>query len=225
MTMAKPKHTLPASVAAAARADAAQATANNPRIDAVRGLAKDALDLELELADLEARAAEKAEKLNLLYHQSLPDAMDQAGVLSVDLDAQGNAPACTLKVEPFYRASISSKWPYERQRAAYAEVADKGGAAIIKCTVSVAFDKQDRPKAQKLQKRLEGMGFNPKLFENVHHMTLTSWLSEEYPRRAQSGEPQVDLEKIGAVAGRIARLKPKDPNKLKTREQRKPKEY
>jgi hypothetical protein len=112
-----------------------------PSLDGLRNLASRARSLEQEKADLEERLKATNKELNELYFRTLPDVMDEAGVGSIALPADGNNPPVELKAQPYYAANIAAGWPPERRQAAFDWLDQHGHGDLIKTEVTVRFDR------------------------------------------------------------------------------------
>jgi hypothetical protein len=108
-----------------------------PSLDGLRNLASRARSLEQEKADLEERLKATNKELNELYFRTLPDVMDEAGVGSIALPADGNNPPVELKAQPYYAANIAAGWPQERRQAAFDWLDQHGHGDLIKTEVTV----------------------------------------------------------------------------------------
>jgi hypothetical protein len=167
-----------------------------------RKLAKEARDLELEAGDLDQRLQRCRERLHTIYTKSLPDAMDQAGVDHLGLPAEGNAPACDVRVSTHIKASIPADWDDERRSAAFKALEGSGHGDLIKTEVSVAFPREKREDALSFLESAKKSGGKPTVKESVHHATLTAWLKAQ----VISDNPLPPLETIGGSVMRVARL-------------------
>lgn len=175
-------------------------------LESVRASASEARELELEIVDLKERLAYKNQRLNEILSTTLVDLMDRAKVDSVGVLANGNSPAFDVLLKMRYRASIAAEWPEEKRARAFQVLEDYDAADLIKTTVEVAFNREDRVAAKKFVDELakkKGKLVTVRVKESVHHGTLTAWLKEQ----SQAGNPLPPLDDIGGFAGRVAELK------------------
>jgi hypothetical protein len=179
-------------------------TPSEDQLEAIRKHAILARQFELDVADLEARLATTKANLNRLYHETLPDLMDAAGIDHVGLPAEGNKPAVDLTLEPFYRANIAAAWPEEQRDAAFNALRQLGHDDLIKTEITTRFTREERALALRVLDTLRvQFGLDPALKENVHPQTLTAWLREQF----EAHNPLPPLDVIGATIGRIAKFK------------------
>jgi hypothetical protein len=118
---------------------------------------------------------------------------------------EGNLPEIEVKVEAFYSASIAKGWDAAKKKAAFAYLESLDAGDLIKTIVSIPFKREERDEVQKLVDLVEDEGFETEVEESVHASTLKSWLKE----RTEKHKEETDLEKIGGMIGRIAKLKEK----------------
>ena len=83
------------------------------RLEAVRNAAKQARDLECEIADLTSIIKVKSEELRTLYQNTIPDLMDDAQVDIIGIPPAGNLPGIDYRLVPYFRAGIAASWPNE----------------------------------------------------------------------------------------------------------------
>jgi len=171
----------------------------------LRELVADARDLEQRKKQLEEQLKEVSRKLNGddgLYFKKLPDMMDEIGVQVITLAAEGNMPAVTASVGPFYAANIGVKWPDQRREAALAWLDDNGHGDLIKTEVTLSFKREDREAARAFVTEARKYG-TPVIEETVHHGTLTAWLREQVEEIGYV--PPLDI--IGGTVARSVKLK------------------
>lgn len=195
-----PKQSLPAHLR-----DAPRAAPSGDRLIELKTMAATVRDLQQEKANLEERLKETNKALDDYYYVKLPELMDAAGVPSITIEAEGNYPAFTATVRPYYKASISADWPPEQRKAAFDWLDANGHGSLIKTEVSVPFVREDRPKALALAAALRERGHTPVIEEAVHHATLTSWLKAQ----VEDNEPLPPLDLIGGKIGRECKPKKK----------------
>ena len=129
----------------------------------------------------------------------LPDLFDEMGIPSIGLDADGNMPACTAKVEPYYKAAI----PKEDDGAAFDWLEANGAGDLIRNTFSISIDKADNDTANKLEDYLKTSGITFERKKAVPWTSLTAFVKEEIEERQRT--PPLNL--LGATVGKIVKLK------------------
>jgi hypothetical protein len=177
-------------------------------------LGRELLDVEHHMLELE-RELEKAQKRrHAIRHSELPELMESVGQNKIGLGA------LEIVLEPFYHASISAEWPEEKRQAAFDYLEARGDGDMIKLQLSYAFRRGELDAARLVQFAMDATvelinkirgdaGVEqefvlpePSLRTEVHHMTLTAWLREQ----VEAGR-EVDLEKVGATVGQVAKVK------------------
>lgn len=195
---------IPEDLAALIAAD--EPIVNEDRLSALRDKIARVRDLQKTKADLEARLKETNKELDASYFRELPDLMDAAGVTLVEIPPEGDLPAITAKVGPYYRANIAADWPPERRAAAFKWLDDNGHGDLIKTNVTVPFARDEREEARKLVAKLEAEGLPTVIGEAIPWATLTAWLKEMVEKHNATDLP---LETLGATVGRVVTLKSK----------------
>lgn len=172
-------------------------------LTAAQAAARRYRDLQLTIANLEDQLAAHKRELRTMQFEQLPDLMDQAGVDSLGLPAEGNHPAFDLKLVPFYQASIPAEWSPARREAAFKALSDLGHEDLIKTDITISLPRQERQTALRIIAALEQFQVTPQIRESVHHKTLTAWLQEMFEAR----NPLPPLDVIGATIARIVKVK------------------
>jgi hypothetical protein len=174
------------------------------QLENIRRLATLARQFEKDITDLEERLSQTKRNLIRLTTETIPQAMDEAGIDRIGLPASGNLPAVDLTITPHYSANIWASWPPEKRKAAFDALTELGHGDLIKTEITTTFRRDQRDEALSLQRHLiDTYNLNPTLQESVHSKTLTAWLREQYER----GNPLPPLDVIGAFIGRIAKFK------------------
>lgn len=179
------------------------ATPDDDKLVAIRAKAAEARDLQLHIKDLEDSIEALAGQLKELETKTLPDMMEELGIDKLGLNAEGNFPPYDIKLQPFYSASISAKWPQEQRQAAYTYLESIGEGDLIKANVTAPFPRDQHEKARALADRLMAEGLPVQFDESVHAQTLTAWLK----RKIEDDHFMPDLTLIGGTVGKIVRLK------------------
>ena len=183
------------------------------KLERLKEKAARARDLELEIADLTGQIKAKGEELRGLYHHELVLLLDEAGVDSVGVPADGNKPAVDYEIKPYYSANISTKWPEEKVATAFKLLKDLKSEALIKTEVSAKLPKGNLAAAKKILasiKKLKIKGAAIDLKQSVHSGTLSAWLREIYERGQSLKEAQLAM--IGGSVGRYVKAKDRKEN-------------
>jgi hypothetical protein len=153
-------------------------------IDSVAQLARKLWLAEKKVAELEAQFEEaKAEHLKL-SQELVPDAMNELGMESLTLTN-----GYTIQISPFYSGSIppnegKTADPVRREKC-FAWLRSKGFGSLIKTEVKVAAGQGDEKFVERVTKLLAKAKIPFVQGDNVHHMTLKSFIREQ----AEAGSP------------------------------------
>ncbi len=158
----------------------------------------------MELQDVEAKAKDIKARITKAKTQELPDTMEELGLTSLGLEAEGNLPAFQVVSKPFYNANIAADWPVEKRLGAFNYLEDENAGDLIKTEVTVAFNRDQRDEAKALIQRLRDEGLDVQVKQGVHPQTLTAWLREMVETHKRV--PTLDI--IGGFIGRVVDLKP-----------------
>src|SRR6476620_5236355 len=99
-------------------------------LDKIRSKAKEAKNIELEIADLEEQISRNKARLNQIVMTELVDMMAAAKVEALSIAAEGNRAAFEAKLKPYYSASIPADAPEEKRVAAFKMLEDNNAADI-----------------------------------------------------------------------------------------------
>src|SRR4051812_10709611 len=88
---------------------------NPDRLLALKNAVAELRDMELEKKDIEQQLHDVNVALYKVTRETLPELFASAGVHNIGLDAYGNLPAYTAKLDTEIRASISKEWPEEKR--------------------------------------------------------------------------------------------------------------
>lgn len=180
------------------------------KLDRLRDECRRVRDDDVELADLEARLEEVRARRTMRLRETIPDLMDQCGVPSISLAAEGNLPAVEIAIRPHYSANIAAAWPEEKRLAGFAAVEACDGRDLIKTTLTVFFPREHRDGALQMMEQLRAASHDVEVKEAISSQTLTKWLSE----RHKAGLSLPPLELIGGFVGRIAAMRPSRSRKI-----------
>lgn len=169
-----------------------------------RELAEEYVALDKLVERTEAELKELKEKRLELQQKTLPEFFDSIGTDKVGVP-HANA---DVIVKPYYKANISADWPPEQREKAFSYLESIDCGDIIGVTVSVKFLRGELEEAKELAEMIRKSKFG-----NTHPPVMemgTPWntLTSLVKKRSEQGQP-TDLEVIGAVVGRIAKIVPR----------------
>lgn len=173
--------------------DAQALTVANDGLSDIASLAKLALQLEREIAELDETVKERKETLRNLTEVRIPEALNELGMSSFKM-----ADGSSIEVKPFYSASI----PAERKGEAYEWLRQHGYDDIIKNTVSVQFGRGEDEDAGKMLELVRKSGYIPDQAEKIEPMTLKAWVREMVEQGTE-----FPSELFGAHVGQKAKIK------------------
>ena len=179
-----------------------EAPQDSGTLERLQSLAAEVRDLDAEKTDLEERLSSVKRELHEKLHVDIPDLMDTAGVSELSIPPDGNKPGLKVSSNQFFKANIAASWPEDRRAEAFRYLESIGHGDLIKTEVSVAFPRDDQSKAGEFVDKVRDQGLVPIRKENVHPQTLTAWLKES----VVEGHVVPDLEKIGGIVGRVAKI-------------------
>lgn len=134
--------------------------------------------LKERLAQKEMLCAELDEindEIKLLSEVSIPTAMDELGLSKLQLTS-GETISCSLDV----KAAI----PKDRLPEAIHWLEKNGFQDLIKTTISIKYDRNERNTAMAIYDGLCSNGINAALEEKVHPATLTAFVKEQLKKGA-----------------------------------------
>lgn len=140
-------------------------------------LAREQLDLEQEIARMEAALSDKKERHRELSELKIPEIMDE---LSIDEFRLTNG--VKVSIAPYYSGKITDP-------AAYKWLEEHNHADIIKGEVNIPFPKgYDKQKLKAIYNIAKEFGLQADIGEQVHPSTLRAWIKdmiktgEQFPR-------------------------------------------
>ena len=185
------------------------------KLDRLRQACEQLRDKQRELADLVERQEAVKSDIAALERETLPDLMDEAGTDRIAVLARGNLPTMDARLEPYIHANIAAEtkpgnekgWSAERRQAAFDALIAEDAEDLIRHTITLSFGKGDAAEAHALAELLRGEGHQFSVAMAVPWASLTGWVKERFASdRPLSGQT---LDRIGAIVGRIVRLKPR----------------
>jgi len=167
---------------------------NDEQLAEISDLAKQQLELERNVANLELQLEDTKNRLNNLSQTLIPEAMMAVGMESFKL-----ADGTMVKVEKFY----SGKIPDDKHDEAFAWLRSTKNDSLIKREVKCNFGKGEDQDAQSAVQALRDLGFEPVDKQSVHPMTLKSFIREQF----ESGS-EFPAELFGAYVGNKTKIAP-----------------
>ena len=215
-------------------AEAASAASGVPSDAAsarLRAAAEEVLRADAEVTRLEGELKRAQERRTELVHVTMPGLMEELRQDRIGMPDWGPSGA-DLVLEPYYRANIGAEWEPERRDAAFAHLEYLGAADIVKNVVSLQFSRGsdalmraflqviDSPEFQdtvavavrQIDPGVNDVALPPtQVARSVPWTTLTAFVREwtESAGDRNSEDPQMDLEKLGAVVGSVVKIKPR----------------
>jgi len=203
---------MPAAVAVAVKTKLPKAGAD--RLDAIRNKLREARALQLEIDDTQEKLSELQHKLYEIQgggkeRGELVDLMESVSMRNFTLEAEGNWPAYSVTLQPYYNVSFPTDADKRADAINYI-AKDMGVPDLVKNVCTVSFGKGE----SKLAKQLIALLKKAKMYDRtavastVHAQTLKA----EIRRRFESGKPlsPTALETIGATVGKVVKMKPVD---------------
>ena len=165
------------------------------------------LELEKEIDNLEASLTATKLRLKRVQTETLPEKMKAAGIADFTLPSGWNI-ELRMRVQGSLPLGDSSKRGDPARRAeALATLRKLGGEEIIKNSITVVFDRGKDNIAKEAVEILKQYGFDPKVKEDVHAMTLQAWGREQLNEVSDVGQFITEAEKIGLFIGNVAKVK------------------
>lgn len=191
---------VPAALLDAMAEDAPEASKD--QLAKIRGLAKEMRDLDIDNARMKEQTTENNKRIEAIKWQDLLNAMDEAGMRAMTLEAEGNLPAYEVKTGAYYHANIAVDWPPEQKAAAFNWL-DKHEPGMLRNSFVIEFGKNSRAVQKKLIAALKKLKIPYSNEFGVPWNTLTAYVKEQI----EEHERTPPLELLGAKVGRIATIK------------------
>lgn len=144
------------------------------------------VDLTEQIKTLEDKLKGLKKDAQLLSEETIPSMLDEVGLLNITL-----ATGQKISVKDDVQASIPKDENTKSQALSWMD--NHGFGDLIKTKVIVAYDRENRAEALSTASDLFEKGLNVSLDENVHPMTLKSWIKEQL-----ANGNDVPLELFGA---------------------------
>ena len=171
--------------------------------DAIR----ERIDLDLKIADLEEALSGAKQRRSDLDYTILPDLFGDAGVTKIGLDAEGNRPAVEATLKAYYHAKIQASWPVAQKKVAFDRLDALGLSNIVKNVFSIVTSRGEDAEADRIKQLLDDNDIPYEIVRSTPWSTLTAAVKEFYDHGATLS-PAI-LAEIGAVVGRVVKLKTK----------------
>jgi len=179
-------------------------TAQEPAtLERLSAMALRAGELDGLIAEASTKLAELEEELNTIRRRHIPELMEGLG-----MDSFKMSDGREVTVDNKINASISA----ENKPAAFAWLREHEFDGIIKTNVDVAFGKGEAADAEKAAAVLREAGFEPSVAENVHPMTLKSFVKE----RLEEGD-EIPTDVFGIYEFKEAKIKNPKVKRASTR--------
>lgn len=200
----------------------------NDKLEELKKLIRQYRDDKFEVDNILQSAQEKNKALNELKRKIIPEFMQEIGVPSITLEAEGNYPAFTTECKPFYAANIAADWPPELREAAFEYIEKLGYGELIKTFVTFAFPRELQKTVVPFLKNCKDMEITvtekdgsktnfklpvPEVQRTIHPGTLAKWLREQ----VEKGGAIPDLDKIGGFVGVVADVKEVKERKVRAK--------
>jgi len=173
------------------------------KLERLRSLGATAMQIKIEVDQLEKQRKAQQAKLNQLLNKDLPALFEEAQVDNIGLSDYN----VDMILTNYYHANIAADWPEEQREAAFSLIEKEGAGDLIRYVVSVSFNKDEYQAAKKLQEDLTRMGVVPTVQKTIPWKTLTAWLKEQWEKRPHFFTLEI-LELLGASVGKV--VKPKE---------------
>jgi len=173
------------------------------KLERLRSLGATAMQIKIEVDQLEKQRKAQQAKLNQLLNKDLPALFEEAQVDNIGLSDYN----VDMILMNYYHANIAADWPEDQREAAFSLIEKEGAGDLIRYVVSVSFNKDEYQAAKKLQEDLTRMGIVPTVQKTIPWKTLTAWLKEQWEKRPHFFTLEI-LELLGASVGKV--VKPKE---------------
>lgn len=174
------------------------------KVTAARELAKKVRDLRLNVADWDEQSKEAKKVILDIERNKLPEMLQELKLRGMDLEAEGNLPAYSVKLKPYYFANIKADWSDEEREAAFKYLEDRGDGDLIKTVIMIELPRGERKTAIRVEKALDKLKVPYTSEKAVHSATLTAWLKE----LVEVHKEVPPLETLGASVGNMVSVKP-----------------
>jgi IS1 family transposase len=192
------------SPALAAAISSTKLAPNADKLDRLREAAKRLRNLKLEAGDLEARLESRKGEIDTMVKSTLPALFEEAGVMSIGIEAEGNMPAYEAKAWPYYHANIKADWEPEKKNEAFTWLTDHGHGDLIKAVITIEFGQGEYGTRKKVEDWLRKSKVLYTNDRTVPWASLTAFVKEQITKH----NTIPPLETLGATVGKVVKLKP-----------------
>lgn len=134
-------------------------------------------------------------RINELSMRVLPDLFHEQ-----DLSIIGVANGVMLELTPYFKASLPIGMdPAKREKAL--EYLREKAPEIVETNISFSYGRHKHELAEQTIDVFHELGLDPKVFEGVHHATLTAWVKEQF----LSGR-EVPTQTLNAKIGSVVKI-------------------
>lgn len=134
-------------------------------------------------------------RINDISMHLLPDLFHEQDITSI-----GIGTGVTLELTPYFKASLPVGMDPIKRETALVYLREKA-PEIIKTEISFSFGRHEHHLAEETVDVFHHLGLDPKVFEGVHHATLTAWVKEQF----LAGR-EVDTNALNAKIGSIVKV-------------------
>ncbi len=196
-----PKTPKPVSAATRALLDqmSQDAAPKGDKLDQLKAGVAKLRDLEFEKAALEQRTSELGESIRTMKEKTLVDLFDEAGTSIVGVEADGNLPPFTCKLDDYYHANI----PVETKDKAFEYLRKIKQEDLIKTEFKIAFGLKESKQSERFRRSLEKASIQFSETHGVPWNTLTSWFKVQHQKKPL---PVKAMELLGAKVGRVVKV-------------------
>jgi hypothetical protein len=175
--------------------DMSESASNETSMQRLVSMAKEAIDTEQLVEELEDNLSELKKRLNKTKTVDLPDLMAECGMSEFKTDT-----GFRITVDDF----VSGSLPKDEMRRdeALKWLERNGASSLIKTELNLQFGKSEHNRALALVSDLADKGYKVQSKMGIHPQTLIAHIKE----RLKGGD-EVPLETLGLYAGRIAKIK------------------
>lgn len=174
--------------------DIQEPSANSSTMERMVSMAKEVVDTEQLVGELEENLDSIKKRLNHLKTKEMPDLMAEVGVTEVALEN-----GTKVQVKDFVAGSLP-KDPSAREKA-IAWVVEHDGEDTVRTTLTIEFEKREHNSAMALSDDLRKQGFEPVVQSGIHPQTLLSLVREMLEEGTE-----VPLDTLGLYAGRTTKV-------------------
>jgi hypothetical protein len=141
----------------------------------IRNKAVELRDLYLKKVDIENSLKEANSQITNIERHELVDLFNDAGILSVTVEADGNHPGFVAERGTVYTAKI----PDEKRQDAFQWMEGNGHGDLVKSVITIIFGMQEHEQRLAVMELLSKHGIEFSATESIHHQTLKAFVKRE----------------------------------------------